>query len=217
MINKIPIAFMLSMCLNIQNTSAQTYQVKIKTSMGDIVLSLSDSTPLHRDNFLKLCRDNFFDSTLFHRVINHFVIQAGDPDSKRAKDTATLGEGDLGYKVPFEYRETLFHKRGALGMARDDNPEKASSACQFYIVTGRLGHDSLYTKALNRTGKEVPQWKKDIYNKIGGTPHLDTRYTVFGEVIKGMDIVDRISVVKTNEKDRPLKNIKIIKTFVYKK
>ena len=188
----------------------QQYTVNFVTNKGAFTISLYDSTPFHRDNFINLIGLKFYDSLLFHRVIKNFVAQAGDPDSKHAKDTALLGDGDLKYKIPFEYIESYIHKFGALGMARDENPEKESSSCQFYIVTGRKGHDSLYEKAYKRTGLIVPEWKKVIYNKIGGTPHLDTRYTVFGEVTQGMKVILKICKMKTDKNNRPLKPVRII-------
>ncbi len=192
---------------------AQTHRAKIATNYGTVIIELYDGTPKHRDNFIKLANQNYFDSLLFHRVINGFVVQAGDPTSKNANDTAQLGEGDLGYTVPAEiFPERYFHKRGALGMARDENPEKASSACQFYIVQGKIANDSTFIKARARTnGYEIPEEHKQIYRTIGGIPHLDSRYTVFGEVVKGMKVVDKIAVVETDKNDRPKKEVRIKK------
>lgn len=194
------------------NTYAQSRKAKITTNYGTMVVALYDGTPQHRDNFIKLANNHYFDSLLFHRVIQGFVIQAGDPTSKYAHDTATLGEGDLGYTVPAEIMpEKYYHKRGALGMARDDNPEKASSACQFYIVQGKVANDSTFIKARARTnGYEIPEAHKAVYRKDGGIPHLDSRYTVFGEVLKGMNTVDRIAAVTTGAADRPKKPVRII-------
>lgn len=194
------------------NTYAQSRKAKITTNYGTMVVALCDGTPQHRDNFIKLANNHYFDSLLFHRVIPGFVIQAGDPTSKYAHDTATLGEGDLGYTVPAEIMpEKYYHKRGALGMARDDNPEKASSACQFYIVQGKVANDSTFIKARARTnGYEIPEAHKAVYRKAGGIPHLDSRYTVFGEVLKGMNTVDRIAAVTTGAADRPKQPVRII-------
>ena len=190
---------------------AQKYKAKIETNYGTIIVELYDGTPLHRDNFIKLCNQHYYDSLLFHRVINHFVIQAGDPYSKYANDTVLLGDSDLNYLVPAEIMpEKYYHKRGALGMARDDNPQKASSACQFYIVQGKIADDSAFIKARKRTDDyEIPEEHKKVYRKIGGVPHLDSRYTVFGEVIKGIEVIDQIIAVPRDANDRPLKNVRM--------
>ena len=188
--------------------------VLLQTSMGDITLRLSDSTPLHRDNFLKLVKQGFYDSILFHRVINQFMIQAGDPDSKHAPSGTPLGEGGPSYTVPAEFRTTLFHKKGALAMARTDNPEKASSNCQFYIVEGTK-YDNNF---LNQVECGVRQYNPDFYyndaerkayQTVGGTPQLDQNYTVFGEVIQGLDVIGKIISAQRDENDRPLKNIRM--------
>ena len=191
--------------------NAQKYKANIVTNYGTIEVELYDKTPLHRDNFIKLCNQHYYDSLLFHRVIHNFVIQAGDPFSKFANDTVLLGDSDLNYVIPAEIMpDKYFHKRGALGMARDDNPQKNSSACQFYIVQGKIANDSTFIKAKKRTeGYEIPETHKKVYRKIGGIPHLDSRYTVFGEVIKGMKVVDKISVVMTDKNDRPKKEVRI--------
>lgn len=198
--------------------NGQTYKAKIVTNYGTIVVELYDGTPLHRDNFIKLCNQHYYDSLLFHRVISGFVIQAGDPYSKNANDTVLLGDSDLRYTIPAEIMPDMyFHKRGALGMARDDNPTKSSSACQFYIVQGKIANDSTFIKAKKRTdGYEIPEEHKAVYRSIGGIPHLDSRYTVFGEVMEGMDVVDRIAVVQTDKNDRPKKAVRIIHVSIIK-
>jgi len=195
--------------------------VLLQTSFGDVVVRLSDSTPLHRDNFLKLTKTHYYDSVLFHRVIPRFMIQAGDPASKKAAPGALLGNGGPEYKIPAEFRQTLFHKKGMLAAARGDNPEKASSGSQFYIVVGRIfsdaGLDSVETYRLKR---KIPADQREVYKTIGGTPHLDQTYTVFGEVVKGMDVVDKISAVPTSkgtDRDRPLEDVKIIKAKLIKR
>ena len=200
----------------VQVLNAQTHRAKISTNYGNMVVALYDNTPLHRDNFIKLANEHFYDSLLFHRVIQGFMIQGGDPDSKHASDTALLGEGDVGYTIPAEFNETNFHKKGALAQARDDNPAKASSACQFYIVQGKIANDSTFIKAKARNNYEQPEGKKQVYRTLGGVPHLDMRYTVYGEVIKGLKVVDKIAAVKTDENDRQLtavmiQSIRIIK------
>ena len=242
--------------------------VKLETTMGNITVALYNETPKHRDNFIKLVKEGVYDSTLFHRVIKQFMIQAGDPDSKSASDTAMLGSGDVGYTIPAEFNPKFFHKRGVLAAARqgdDVNPEKASSGCQFYIVTGLkftepqlLGmenkmneqreeaifdslarqhmkeiykmrkagdnagllelQDSLETQARELADKEekfrfTPEQIK-AYSTIGGAPHLDGSYTVFGEVTEGMEVVDNIEIAKTNRADRPIENIRILKASI---
>ena len=190
--------------------------VLLQTTLGDIVVRLSDSTPLHRDNFLKLVKTGYYDSVLFHRVIQNFMIQAGDPNSKQAAPGQPLGAGGPGYRIPAEFRATLFHKRGVIAAARDNNPEKASSGSQFYFVQGKIftdaGLDSVETFRLN--GRKIPPDQREIYKTIGGTPHLDQTYTVFGEVMSGMDVVDKIAAVQTSkaaDHDRPIEDVRILK------
>jgi peptidyl-prolyl cis-trans isomerase B (cyclophilin B) len=238
--------------------------IEIITNQGTIVLRLYDETPLHRDNFTKLVNDQFFDSVLFHRVIEKFMIQSGDPDSRTAAQGDALGESDLPYKIPAEFHPNLFHKRGALGAARDNNPERASSSTQFYIVQGRMYNDSTLDLqqirinnylAMNRVVNKVenqemsaklngmrdsdgnpdsiqmisnqlkvladldlenselysfPEIHRAQYKSIGGAAHLDQNYTVFGEVIQGLSIVDKIAASTTDEMDRPVDDIRII-------
>lgn len=196
--------------------------VLLQTNYGDIVVRLSDSTPLHRDNFLKLVKTHYYDSVLFHRVIKNFMVQGGDPDSKHAKPGEPLGEGGPAYTIPAEFRPTLFHKKGVIAAARDDNPEKASSGSQFYIVQGKIftdaGLDSVETYRLK--GRKIPAEQREAYKTVGGTPHLDQGYTVFGEVVKGLDVVDKIASVPTSkgeDRDRPLEDVRIIKAKLIKR
>ncbi|MBA3827895.1 MAG: peptidylprolyl isomerase [Taibaiella sp.] len=194
--------------------NAQTTKVLITTDSGNILVALYDNTPKHRDNFIKLANEHFFDSTLFHRIIPSFVIQGGDPDSKHAKPGQALGEGEYGSRVPAEINDSDFHKRGALGMARDNNPDKASSGCQFYIVVGKKWSDPDLVKMEVRTARKLLPYQKEAYETIGGTPHLDGGYTVFGEVLEGMDVVDKIAKMPRNKMDRPDTDIKMIKVRV---
>lgn len=195
--------------------------VLLQTSLGDITIRLSDSTPLHRDNFLKLVKVGYYDSVLFHRVIQHFMIQGGDPVSKNAPAGKSLGSGGPSYKVPAEFRTTLFHKKGVIAAARDGNPEKASSGSQFYIVQGKVyteaGLDSLEIFRLKR---KLPVDQREAYKTIGGTPQLDQAYTVYGEVVKGLEVVDKIAAVPTSkgaDRDRPVEDVKIIKAKLIKR
>ena len=194
--------------------------VELQTSYGKIVLLLYDDTPLHRDNFIKLVNDKVYDGLLFHRVIEGFMIQGGDPDSKKAKPGQMLGEGDLGYTIPAEFRVNHINKRGALCAARqgdDVNPKKESSASQFYIVQGRTWNDDDMNMMERRFGKHYTAEQRKIYAEEGGAPHLDGDYTVYGEVVEGMDVVDRIAAAKRDRFDRPLEDIKIISAKVIKK
>lgn len=183
--------------------------VRIKTNKGECIIMLYNQTPKHSANFLKLASEGFYNGTLFHRVIKEFMIQGGDPDSKTAKSGQTLGEGDLGYRIDAEFRDSLFHKKGVLAAARDNNPEKASSASQFYIVQGKKWTDeALEEVRINRmNGREIPLAQRLVYKKIGGAPHLDQNYTVFGELVKGLDMVDNIAAVKTSAGDRPVEDV----------
>ncbi|HRO41871.1 MAG TPA: peptidylprolyl isomerase [Flavipsychrobacter sp.] len=193
---------------------AQTHKVVIETDSGRIVMALSDNTPQHRDNMIKLVKEKFFDSTLFHRIIPTFVIQGGDPNSKRAKPEEMLGNGALGYLVPAEINDSNFHQRGALGMARDNNPEKASSACQFYIVVGKKYTDAELDMIAQRTGRQFTPTQREIYKTEGGTPSLDGNYTVFGIVTEGIEIVDKIVNMPRNQADRPNTDIAMRKVYM---
>ena len=195
--------------------------VRIETSVGNIRVALSDDTPLHRDNFLKLAREGFYNGTLFHRCIKNFMIQGGDPDSKNAEPGQLLGEGEVGYTIPAEFcLPYLYHWRGALAAARepdDVNPQQESSGCQFYIVYGKkqAAADIRKVRAmLEEKGIELTSQMVDDYYMRGGTPHLDGQYTVFGEVIEGMEVVKAIQGVETDKNDRPLEDIVIRRMVV---
>ena len=249
-------------------TMEKRTQVKIETTLGNIIVELYNETPLHRDNFIKLTKEGVYDSTLFHRVIRQFMIQAGDPDSKAATDTAQLGGGDVGYTIPAEFVPKFFHKKGALAAARmgdDVNPQRASSGCQFYIVTGRKFReaqlldmagqrnnnriDEIFNELARKHMKEIyklrkandqdglmelqdsleaqayAQYKEEepfmftpeqltAYSTIGGAPHLDGAYTVFGQGIEGMETVEKIEGTKTGKADRPIENVRILKATI---
>ncbi len=193
--------------------------VEMVTDKGTMIIRLSDATPLHRDNFLKLVQQHFYDSLLFHRVIKNFMVQGGNPSSRHSAQGAAPGSDGPGYTLPAEFRPNLFHKKGALAAARlgdDINPQKASSGSQFYIVEGKVftdaGLDSVETFRLN--GRKLPISHRDVYKTLGGAPHLDQNYTVFGEVIQGMRVIDSLAAVPTSGHaggDRPLTNLHIIK------
>lgn len=253
----------------------QQTKVRIHTTKGDIVVKLYNETPKTRDNFIKLVHDKFYDSTLFHRVIQGFMIQGGDPQSKKAAPGVMLGNGDVGYTIPAEIRPDLFHKKGALACARmgdDVNPTKASSGCQFYIVQGKVFTDAeltqmedrvnfglkqqIFTTIINKPENaelkqkfiryqnqnnidslralastiepqidsiyaKTPKFaytaeQRKTYTTIGGTPHLDGQYTVFGEVVEGLNIVDSIAAVKTGPGDRPVQDVRILSMEIVK-
>lgn len=195
--------------------------VLLETSKGNIRIRLSNETPLHRDNFLKLVKMHYYDGILFHRVIQNFMIQSGDPDSRTAKPGQPLGNGGPSYTVPAEFRPHLFHKKGVIAAARDNNPEKSSSASQFYLTQGKVfteaGLDSLEN---NRLKRKIPADQRKVYTSLGGVPHLDQNYTVFGEVVKGIEVVELIAAVPTSkgaDKDRPLEDVKIIRAKLVKR
>ena len=202
-----------------KKNKAQTNQiVEISTDLGNIKIRLFDETPKHRDNFIKLASEGFYDSTLFHRVIKNFMIQGGDPDSKRAKPGVMLGNGDVGYTIPAEFVDTIFHKKGVLAAARDNNPTKASSGCQFYIVQGKVFTDADLDMIEARTGNKYTPAQRKAYTTIGGTPHLDRNYTVYGEVIEGLEVVDKIAGVQTGQADRPVNDVRMkVKVITPKK
>jgi cyclophilin family peptidyl-prolyl cis-trans isomerase len=183
--------------------------VEIKTDFGVMKVKLYNATPQHRDNFIKLVQAGFYDSLLFHRVIRGFMIQGGDPLSKNAQPGVMLGNGDVGYTVPAEFVDSIFHKKGALCAARTENPEKASSGCQFYIVQGQAyTPEQLNMMEIQRRIK-LNDAQKNIYMTTGGTPFLDHNYTVFGEVIEGLDVIDKIAAVQTAPGDRPVQDVRM--------
>ncbi len=195
--------------------------IEMTTTQGTIVLRLSDSTPLHRDNFLRLVKTRFYDSVLFHRVIANFMIQGGDPNSKTIGADKPVGSGGPEYKIPAEFRPSLFHKKGVLAAARNDNPEKESSGSQFYIVQGKkftdAGLDSVELYRLG--GRKLPAAHREIYKSLGGVPHLDQNYTVYGEVVKGLEVVDLIAAQPTlsDPPNRPQVDVRILKARLIKR
>lgn len=196
-----------------QNRKKKDYLVTLNTEFGPMRLVLYDQTPKHKENFIKLVNQKFYDSLLFHRIIQSFMIQGGDPNSRKALADQPLGNGDVGYTVPAEFVPALFHKKGALSAARDNNPQKSSSGCQFYVVQGRVWDDASLQKQLDRiqtmNGRLPTEQQKQVYKTLGGAPHLDGNYTVFGEVIDGLAVVDSVAKQPRNPLDRPLKDIRM--------
>lgn len=190
--------------------------VQLTTDYGTMVIRLYDSTPLHRDNFIKLVKAGFYDSLMFHRIIQQFMIQGGDPDSKNAEPGQQLGAGSAPgvERIPAEFRSNLIHKKGALAAARDNNPDKASSNCQFYIVQGQTYNDTALNMMECNVRQEDPGFRfteaqRKVYKTIGGTPFLDQNYTVFGEVIKGLDVLDKIAALPKDGNDRPTQDVRM--------
>ena len=193
---------------SIQAQSKKDYLVTIGTPWGEMHAVLYDKTPKHKANFLKLADDKFYDGLLFHRIINGFMIQGGDPNSRKAKSNEMLGDGDVGYKVDAEILPDLFHKKGVLAAARDNNPTKASSGCQYYIVQGKIWNDSTLQQQMARSPQRVfTVEQKQVYKTLGGTPHLDGNYTVFGQVIDNLWIIDSVATQKRDLQNRPLKDL----------
>jgi cyclophilin family peptidyl-prolyl cis-trans isomerase len=181
--------------------------VEIETEFGTMIAEMYNSTPKHRDNFTKLAEEGYYNDLLFHRVINGFMIQGGDPQSKGAKAGAQLGSGGPSYQIPAEFVDSLAHIKGAICAARTNNPEKKSSGSQFYIVHGGpVTPETLNQIEGMRNFRYTPE-QRAAYTLLGGTPHLDREYTVFGRVIEGLDIVDKIAAVKTQLGDRPTKDV----------
>lgn len=242
--------------------------VKISTTMGDVTVMLYDDTPLHRDNFIKLCQSNEYEGMLFHRIIKEFVVQGGDPESKKHEPNVLYGDGDGGYTIPAEIIPTHFNKKGALIDAKESdsvNPERASAGTQFCFVQGKILNDEeldriearineirrnwlyyklrkqiitdnpsladssmeneLHTEASIRLEDTlatlkplvIPAEHREVYKTIGGVPHLDNSVTIFGEVVEGFDIVEKMSLVETDKNDRPLHDVMIKSTHVFQK
>ncbi|MGN0224744.1 MAG: peptidylprolyl isomerase [Prevotella sp.] len=218
--------FTIFILANTHSQQNERCEVMFETNYGNILFQLYDETPLHRDNFIKLVGSHYYDKMLFHRVIKDFMIQCGDPDSKSAKPGEQLGEKDCGYTIKPEFRiPLLFHKRGALAAAREPdyaNPDRESSGSHFYVVWGRVFDDAQLRKMQARldtiygdTVKITPEMA-DTYKTIGGTPHLDGGYTVFGEVKEGLDVIDKIQSEATDKNNRPLSDIRITKAYITK-
>ena len=220
--------FLLAFALMVSSADGQTStaEVLLETTAGNIRIALFDETPLHRDNFLKNVQEHVYDSLLFHRVIKDFMIQSGDLHSKHAKPGQRLGSGDYNYTVEAEFRlPKIFHRRGMVAMAREGdrvNPEQRSSACQFYIVWGRVYNDARLMKIQERLDTtthgrvQLTPEMLEVYKSVGGIPHLDGQYTVFGEVVEGLDVVDRIQQSATDSNDRPVEDIRILRATITK-
>ena len=199
-------------CLNFQESFGQKKSrkdevVTIKTEQGTMRIILFDETPKHKANFIKLAKDKFYNGLLFHRIMDDFMIQGGDPTSRDAKPDQKVGMGDNGYKIPAEFSPKLFHQKGAVAAARDNNPDKESSGCQFYIVQGRKWSKIDLAKQAARAARKPTDEQKLVYETIGGTPHLDGSYSVFGQVIDGMPVIEKIASEPKDERHRPEKNI----------
>lgn len=199
-------------------------RVRMETTAGKFTLELFNETPIHRDNFVHLVREGFYDGILFHRVIKNFMVQAGDPESKLAPAGKELGEGDVGYTLPAEIRTPeIFHRRGMLAAAREGdevNPERRSSGAQFYVVWGKRLEEAELRELRKRCD---PYLEKPVeltsdmlraYRIDGGTPHLDGQYTVFGRVVKGLKVIGRIQRTRTDEHDRPVEDVRILRAYV---
>lgn len=199
--------------------SATETKVLIKTNMGNLKIKLYNETPLHRDNFIKLVKDGYLNQTLFHRVIKNFMIQGGDPDSKTATKGQMLGNGGPAYTIPAEFVPAKFHKKGALSAARtgdEINPKKESSGSQFYIVQGKVYSDAELNMFEQRMNKKFSPQQRNAYKTLGGTPHLDGSYTVFGELIEGFDVLDKIAAVAGDQNNRPLEDVIMISVEILK-
>ena len=216
----------VSLLPSVMLAQTKNTEVLFETTAGNIRIALYDETPQTRDNFLKITKMGIYDSLLIHRVIKDFMIQSGDTNSKHAKPGQLLGTGDFDYTTEAEFRlPQIFHRRGAVAMAREGekvNPERRSSACQFYIVWGKVRNDMQLAKIQEKLDSATQGQVKltpemlEVYKTIGGAPHLDGQYTVFGEVVEGLDIVEKIQAVETDKNDRPLEDIRILKATVTK-
>ncbi|MBN1143139.1 MAG: peptidylprolyl isomerase [Bacteroidales bacterium] len=212
-----PLAYILLTFNLCMNTMAQT-KIVLQTTAGDIKIMLYDDTPKHKENFVKLVEQGYYDGLLFHRVIADFMIQGGDPNSRNAASGQMLGDGGPGYTLPAEFSIYHFHKKGALAAARLGdamNPMKESSGSQFYIVQGKVLTDPQLDFYVN-SGKHDPftPEQREAYTTVGGVPHLDNAYTVFGEVTEGMEIIDKIAAAQTDSRNRPVADIEIIKAYL---
>ncbi len=192
-------------------------RVLLRTDKGDMTIILHNETPGHRDNFIKLVEDGFYDGLLFHRVIEGFMIQTGDPMSKDAVPGEPLGSGGPGYTIPAEFVPELFHQKGALAAARQGdqvNPERESSGSQFYIVQGRRWSDEELDQMDARREQPLTEEQREVYQTKGGVPHLDETYTVFGQVVDGMEVIDQIADTETDDRDRPKEDVRIIEVKI---
>ncbi len=215
--------FMVSCSDKVQNTASVTPTEKkeikqentmivISTDLGEMKAILYNETPLHKENFIKLAKEGYFDGSLFHRVIEGFMIQGGDPNSKNAKPGQMLGNGGPNYTIPAEFKQGLVHKKGALAAARQAdqvNPRKESSGSQFYISQGKVYTAAELANLARRMGKSFNQTQIEAYTTVGGVPFLDYEYTVFGQVVEGLEVIDKIAAVKKDRNDRPLQDIKM--------
>jgi peptidyl-prolyl cis-trans isomerase B (cyclophilin B) len=186
--------------------------IELETAYGNMIIQLYDATPKHQENFIKLAEEGFYDGLLFHRVIDGFMVQGGDPKSKNARKGQPLGSGGPGYTVPAEFVDSLVHVKGALAAARmgdNVNPEKASSGSQFYIVHGRKVNEEALNRIESQKGVRYSKRQREIYKEKGGTPFLDREYTVFGQVIEGLDVIDKIAKSQTDNRDRPVENVEM--------
>lgn len=189
-----------------------TCLIEIETDSGTMVIRLSDATPLHRDNFIKIAEEGYYDGTLFHRVIRGFMIQGGDPNSRNAGLNSRLGSGGPDYTISAEFVDTLYHVKGAIAAARQGdqvNPEKRSSGSQFYIVQGKTYSEQELTAIEARKKFRYTKEQREAYSTVGGTPFLDGDYTVFGYMVKGLEVIDKLAAVETLPGDRPRNDVKM--------